>query len=171
MAIFNRSYYEEVLVVRVHPEFLAAQRLPTGEAGEALWRQRFEDIVHFERYLAHNGIRLVKCFLNVSKQEQRRRLLKRIEDPTKHWKFSAGDYAERLRWDDYQRAYEDMLRHTSTSEAPWYVIPADHKWLTHVAVAKVVLGTLCGLDLSYPELGDEQRAEMNHIKELLEQEG
>ncbi|HZU37650.1 MAG TPA: polyphosphate kinase 2 family protein [Gemmataceae bacterium] len=171
MAIFNRSYYEEVLVVRVHPEFLDAQRLPPGETGEALWQQRFEDIVHFERYLTHNGIHLLKFFLNISKEEQRQRLLKRIDNPAKHWKFSPSDYSERLRWEDYQQAYEDMLRHTSTPAAPWYVIPADHKWLAHLAVAKVLLGVLQGLDLSYPKLTKEQRAEMAHVKKLLEREG
>ena len=171
IGIFNRSYYEEVLVVRVHPELLQAEHLPPGQpSGDDLWSQRCADMVSFERYLGHNGIRVVKFFLNVSKKEQKKRFLERIDDPTKNWKLSPADYHERLRWDDYQAAYEDMLRQTSTAEAPWYVIPADHKWFTRLAVAQVVVSTLRDLKPRYPEVSDQQRRELARVRELLEKE-
>lgn len=170
VAVFNRSYYEEVVVVRVHPELLAAQRLPPGATGDGLWERRLEDIVAYERYLARNGIRTVKAYLNVSKEEQRRRLLKRIDDPAKQWKFSAADHSERLLWEEYDRAYEEALRATSTPEAHWYVIPADHKWLARLAVAELVAETLRGLDLSYPEPMPAAQAEMARVRALLERD-
>jgi PPK2 family polyphosphate:nucleotide phosphotransferase len=172
IGIFNRSYYEEVLVVRVHPGLLEAQRLPPGgPAGDAFWRARFADMVHFEQYLVRNGIRVLKFFLNVSREEQRRRFLKRIDDPTKNWKMSEDDYRERQHWDDYQAAYEDTLRHTSTAEAPWYAIPADHKWFTRLAVARIIVAALRELDPNYPEVSGQQKKELARIRELLEKEG
>jgi PPK2 family polyphosphate:nucleotide phosphotransferase len=152
IGIFNRSYYEEVLVVRVHPEFLAAQRIPNAKAGKALWKQRFEQINDFERHLTENGTTVVKFFLHVSKEEQRQRFLKRIDDPAKRWKFSAADLAERQRWDEYMEAYEKMLSATSTGAAPWYVIPADHKWVTRVLVSRVLVERIRSLDLEYPQI-------------------
>src|SRR4051794_8188214 len=171
IGIFNRSYYEEVLVVRVHPEWLEAERLPPGRpADDAFWHHRFHDIVHHEKYLTRNGIRVVKFFLNVSKGEQKKRFLKRIDDPAKNWKMSPADYQERLRWDDYQAAYEDMIRHTSTDEAPWYVVPADHKWFTQLVVARVTAEALRDLDPRYPGVTEEQRKELKRVRELLEKE-
>jgi PPK2 family polyphosphate:nucleotide phosphotransferase len=160
IGIFNRSYYEEVLVVRVHPEFLEAQRLPGKPGGERFWRDRFEDINAIEKYLVRNGISIVKFFLNVSRGEQKKRFLDRIERQEKNWKFSMGDIKERAHWDAYMDAYEDMLTHTSTEWAPWYVIPANHKWFTRAVVADVIVRTLKSLDLEYPE------TDPGHIKEL-----
>jgi PPK2 family polyphosphate:nucleotide phosphotransferase len=157
IGIFNRSYYEDVLVVRVHPEILDRQQLPPGTPrGERLWRQRYEDINAFEHHLDRNGTKVVKFFLHVSKEEQRRRFLSRVETPDKYWKFSAGDLAERARWDDYIEAFEDALTATSTRWAPWYVIPADHKHVTQALVAGVLTRTIEGLGLSYPTVTDEQ---------------
>jgi PPK2 family polyphosphate:nucleotide phosphotransferase len=171
IGIFNRSYYEEVLIVRVHPELLAAEKLPPEVAvDDDFWKHRFKDMVHFEGYLTRNGIRVLKFFLNVSKKEQKKRFLARIDDPAKNWKMSPADYRERLLWDRYQAAYEDMLRHTSTGHAPWYVIPADHKWFTHLAVANIVVDTLRELNPTYPEVSDRQRAELQRVRELLENE-
>jgi PPK2 family polyphosphate:nucleotide phosphotransferase len=167
IGIFNRSYYEEVLVVRVHPRILAAQKLPSGPRGAAFWRRRYEDINTFERHLARNGTLVLKFFLNLSKDEQRRRFLERIEEKDKHWKFSAADLAERAVWDRYQEAYEDMLNATSTAHAPWYVIPADHKALTRTLVAEFVVQGIRGLDLHYPRVTAEQEAELEQAKRAL----
>jgi PPK2 family polyphosphate:nucleotide phosphotransferase len=157
IGIFNRSYYEEVLIVRVHPEILAAQRIPGAKPTDKLWQARYEDINHFEQHLVRNGTVILKFFLNLSKEEQRRRFLERIRDPNKHWKFSASDMGERAYWDKYMQAYEDTLAATSTEWAPWYVIPADHKWISRALVAKIVTTAIEGLDLKYPEVSPEQR--------------
>lgn len=160
IGIFNRSYYEETLVVRVHPELLARQKLPPEVVTRRIWDDRFEDIRHFERYLHRNGILVRKFFLHVSKAEQKRRFLERIENPDKNWKFSAADVAERRHWRAYMDAYEDMIRRTATPEAPWYVVPADNKWFTRLVVAAAVIEALASLDLHYPEVGDRQRREL-----------
>ena len=156
IGIFNRSYYEETLVVRVHPEFLARQKLPARLVTKHIWKERFQDIRSFERYLARNGIVVVKFFLHVSKKEQKRRFLERAENPEKNWKFSAADMAEREHWDAYQDAYEDMIRRTATKHAPWYVVPADNKWFTRVVVAAAVIETLAALDVDYPKVDAAQ---------------
>src|SRR5258708_18293295 len=153
IGIFNRSYYEEVLVVRVHPEFLAKQKLPTKLVGKKIWEDRFEDIRNFEQYLARNGVVVRKFFLHVSKKEQKRRFLERIDDPLKNWKFSSNDANERDFWDDYMEAYEQMIQETATKESPWYVLPADNKCLTRVVVAAAGMDTMSHLDLEYPEAG------------------
>ena len=150
IGIFNRSYYEEVLVVRVHPEILGRQRIPAGLVNRRLWGDRYEDINAFERYLSRNGTMIRKFFLHLSKEEQKRRFLERLDEPSKNWKFSPGDLDERDRWDDYMRAYEQMLSRTSTKHAPWSIVPADHKWFTRLAVAELVVEALEGLDLSFP---------------------
>jgi PPK2 family polyphosphate:nucleotide phosphotransferase len=170
IGIFNRSYYEEVLVVRVHPELLAAQRLPEEVRGKDLWKRRFEEINNFERYLVDNGIVVLKFFLNVSKAEQKKRFLKRIDRPEKNWKFSAGDVKERACWDAYMAAYEDAFNHTSTPWAPWYIIPADHKWFTRLAVAAVIYQAMKDLDLSYPTVSDEHKQALLKAREILEKE-
>jgi PPK2 family polyphosphate:nucleotide phosphotransferase len=164
--IFNRSHYEEVLVVRVHPEFLAAQHLPHVKGD--LWKRRFREINDWEHMLADNGFPMVKIFLHLSKEEQKRRLLDRIDTPDKNWKFSMADVHERSHWDDYQNVYEDMLRHTSTEAAPWYVVPADHKWFTRVIVAEVLVATLMDLDPQYPVVSKAQRAELVEARDALE---
>ena len=156
IGIFNRSYYEEVLVVKVHPEILAAEELPASLVTPRIWAQRYEDINAFERYLSRNGTVIRKFFLHISKEEQRRRLLERLDEPSKNWKFQPGDLEERDRWDDYQRAYEQMLSKTSTRHAPWFVVPADHKWFTRVAIAELIGDTLEGLDLAFPKPTKEQ---------------
>jgi PPK2 family polyphosphate:nucleotide phosphotransferase len=158
IGIFNRSYYEEVLVVRVHPEFLAKQRLPEQLLGKDLWKRRHRDIRAFERYLAGNGVVIRKFFLHVSREEQRRRFLERIEQPEKNWKFSAGDVAERAHWKEYMAAYQDVIRETSTPHAPWMVVPADHKWFTRMVVAATVVDALGSLDLAYPTVDPAQKA-------------
>jgi PPK2 family polyphosphate:nucleotide phosphotransferase len=167
IGIFNRSYYEEVLVVKVHPEFLAGQRLPSQVVGKKIWDQRYEDIRGFERYLARNGTLVRKFFLNVSRGEQKRRFLERIEQPEKNWKFSAADVQERGHWKDYMAAYEQLLRETSTPTCPWYVVPADNKWYTRLVVAAAVVDALASLDLSYPEIGPKQRAELAAARKAL----
>lgn len=167
IGIFNRSYYEELLVVRVHPEFLAKQKLPPELVTKRIWDQRFEDVRNFERYLAHNGVVIRKFFLHVSKKEQKRRFLERIENPDKNWKFSANDAAERDYWDDYMEAYEDMIRHTATKECPWYVVPADNKWFTRVVVAGAVIDALADLKLAYPEVGEAKLKELAVAKRKL----
>jgi len=167
IGIFNRSYYEETLVVRVHPEMLARQKLPPRLVGKHLWQERFADIRHFERYLTHNGIVVRKFFLHVSKKEQKRRFLERIEDPDKNWKFSASDAAEREHWDEYMAAYEDMIQNTATEEAPWYVVPADNKWFTRAAVAAAIIDTLANLDLQYPQVGPAKLKELAAAKRTL----
>ncbi len=167
IGIFNRSYYEEVLVVRVHPEFLAKQKLPPKLVGKKIWEERFEDIRNFEQYLTRNGVIVRKFFLHVSKKEQKRRFLERIDDPQKNWKFSSNDAAERDFWDDYMQAYEQMIQETATKEAPWYVVPADNKWFTRVIVAAAVVDTLADLDLEYPEVGEDKLKELATAKKKL----
>ena len=157
IGIFNRSYYEELLVVRVHPEMLAKQKIPSRLVTKDVWKERFHDIRGFERYLGHNGIAVRKFFLHVSKGEQKRRFLERIDNPAKNWKFSASDAAERGHWDDYMRAYEDMIQGTATENAPWYVVPADNKWFTRLIVAAAVIDALDDLNLAYPTVGKAQR--------------
>lgn len=171
IGIFNRSYYEEVLVVRVHPEFLTGQKLPSALNTERIWEQRFQDIRAVERYLSRNGTVIRKFFLNVSREEQRKRFLKRLEDPQKNWKFSLADAKERERWDDYQQAYEEMIRHTSSPEAPWYVIPADAKWFVRLVVAAAVIETLEGLDLEYPRVDAAKQKDLDAARAALEAEG
>jgi PPK2 family polyphosphate:nucleotide phosphotransferase len=170
IGIFNRSYYEDVLVVKVHPELLTHQKLPPGKQGQAFWQARYEDINAFERHLVRNGTIILKFFLNVSKQEQKRRFLERLENPEKHWKFSASDLAERGFWDQYLEAYEDALSATSTDWAPWYIVPADHKWSTRAIVAKILTSTMRGLDLCYPEVTEAQHQELERARAQLEQE-
>jgi PPK2 family polyphosphate:nucleotide phosphotransferase len=160
IGIFNRSYYEETLVVRVHPELLAKEKIPQALVTRNVWKERFEDINGLERYLSRNGVVVLKFFLNVSKAEQKRRFLKRLEDKDKHWKFSASDLHERDHWSAYMRAYEDMIRYTATPHAPWYVIPADNKWFTRLAVARAVVDALEGLDLRFPKLTAGERKEL-----------
>jgi PPK2 family polyphosphate:nucleotide phosphotransferase len=169
IGIFNRSYYEETLVTRVHPELLAAQSLPDVDLKQ-IWQQRFQQINDFERYLTNNGTVIIKFFLHVSKAEQKKRFLERINEPEKNWKFSASDVQERERWDDYQAAYTDVFNHTSTKVAPWYIIPADRKWFTRLAVADIICSRLQQLDLAYPEISDEQRTQLSVAKKMLEQE-
>ncbi len=165
IGIFNRSHYEEVLVVRVHPEILERERLPRPAKGGELWKRRYQEINDWERYLAGNGIRIVKLFLNLSKEEQRTRFLRRLDLPDHNWKFSEADIAERARWDDYQEAFSEMLTHTSTDWAPWHVIPADRKWFMRIGTAAVLVHTLMEIDPHYPTVGKRRR------KELLEVEG
>jgi PPK2 family polyphosphate:nucleotide phosphotransferase len=167
IGIFNRSYYEEVLVARVHPEVLAAQHLPKSGVARNLWKDRFEDIRHIERYLSRNGVVIRKFFLNVSKREQRNRFLERLRDPAKKWKFSVSDVNERLRWKKYMSAYEHAISATSTRHAPWYVLPADHKWFTRLALAQVVIETLEGLDLRVPELSHRDHRDLRDAKRRL----
>ena len=167
IGIFNRSYYEEALVVRVHPEFLAKQKLPPSLVTKRIWKERFEDICSFERYLGRNGIVVVKFFLHVSKNEQKRRFLARAEEAEKNWKFSGSDMAERDHWDEYQNAYEDVIRNTATKYSPWYVVPADKKWFTRVVVAAAVIDTLRSLDLAYPAVDDARRTEIANAKKVL----
>jgi PPK2 family polyphosphate:nucleotide phosphotransferase len=171
IGIFNRSYYEEVLVVRVHPEILARQKTPASLVSRRIWAERYEDINAFERYLSRNGTLIRKFFLHVSKDEQRRRFLARLENPHKHWKWSDGDLEERARWDDYLDAYEAALTATSTEWAPWYVVPADGKPELRALVAGVLVHELSSLDLTYPSVSDEQRTRIEHARRLLEQEG
>jgi PPK2 family polyphosphate:nucleotide phosphotransferase len=167
IGIFNRSYYEETLVVRVHPEFLEKQRLPPDLITKDIWKDRFQDIRSIERYLARNGVAICKFFLHVSKKEQKRRFLERIERPEKNWKFSANDANERNYWDKYMDAYEDLICHTATKAAPWYVVPADNKWFTRVVVAAAVIDTLASLGLHYPKVSEEQLKELAAAKEAL----
>ena len=167
IGIFNRSYYEETLVVRVHPEYLAKQKLPPELVGKSIWQDRFRDIRSFERYLANNGVAVCKFFLHVSKKEQKRRFLERLETPEKNWKFSSADMNERGFWDEYQNAYEDMIQNTATKEAPWYVVPADNKWFTRVVVAAAVINTLGSLNLAYPEVGKDKLKELAAAKRAL----
>jgi PPK2 family polyphosphate:nucleotide phosphotransferase len=168
IGVFNRSYYEEVLVVRVHPQILAKQKLPTTLVTDRIWKERYEDIGAFERYLSRNGTVIRKFFLNVSKDEQRQRFLARLDQPEKNWKFAAADVEERRHWDEYMKAYEKMIEATSSDEAPWFVIPADHKWFTRLAVADVIVETLEGLGLHFPEVSEAQRQELQRARALLE---
>lgn len=167
IGIFNRSYYEETLVVRVHPEVLANERIPAALSSKQIWRERFQDIHAFERYLGRNGILVRKFFLHVSKKEQKTRLLARLEEPKKNWKFSLADVSQRKFWDDYMKAYEDTIRHTSTKDAPWYVVPADNKWYTRLVVAAALVESLESLDLAYPGVDPKLRRELEEGKELL----
>jgi PPK2 family polyphosphate:nucleotide phosphotransferase len=167
IGIFNRSYYEEVLVVRVHPGILEAQRTPPSLVSKHIWKERFEDICCFEQHMARSGTVIRKFFLNVSKQEQKRRFLERLEEPEKNWKFSASDVRERRCWDDYQEAYEDMIRNTASDTAPWYVVPADHKWFTRLVVSAVLVETLESLDLAYPTVDAAKHKELQAAKKGL----
>jgi PPK2 family polyphosphate:nucleotide phosphotransferase len=171
IGIFNRSYYEEVLVVRVHPEYLLAQHLPQKLVGKDIWDDRFKHIRNWERYLTKNGVVIRKFFLHVSKAEQKRRFLARLDEPAKNWKFSAADVKERGCWKAYMHAYEQMIRNTSTDYAPWYVVPADHKWFTRLVVAEAVIDALEGLDLSYPVLSPKHKRELAVARRLLLKQG
>jgi PPK2 family polyphosphate:nucleotide phosphotransferase len=171
IGIFNRSHYEEVLVVRVHPQYLQGQRLPAEGVGNQIWERRYREINEWERHLVDNGTRVVKLFLNVSKEEQRKQFLERIDDPTKSWKFSPADVAERQYWDDYQEAYAAMLGATSTSWAPWHVIPADHKWFARLAAAVVIISALVDIDPHFPAADAKRSEEMAAAKRQLEAEG
>jgi PPK2 family polyphosphate:nucleotide phosphotransferase len=170
IAIFNRSHYEEVLVVRVHPDNLAREMLPPDSVSKDVWNRRYREINHWERYLADNGIRIVKLFLNLSKAEQRRRFLRRIDRQEKNWKFSASDVHERQYWDEYQMAYSDMLTQTSTDWAPWYVLPADHKWVTRICAAAVIAQTLIEIDPQYPVPDPAEQRELMRARAELEAE-
>jgi PPK2 family polyphosphate:nucleotide phosphotransferase len=167
IGIFNRSYYEETLVVRVHREFLEKQKMPPELVTKDIWKERFQDIRSFERYLARNGVAICKFFLHVSNKEQKKRFLERIEEPEKNWKFSANDAKERECWKDYMEAYEDMIRNTAAKHAPWYVVPADNKWFTRVIVAAAVIDTLDALDLQYPQVSDSKLKELAAAKKGL----
>jgi len=168
IGIFNRSYYEETLVVRVHEEILAKQKLPEKLVTKNIWDERFQDIRNFEKYLARNGTIVRKFFLHVSKEEQKKRFLERIDNPEKNWKFSSADAKERGHWDEYMKAYEDMIRNTATKDSPWYVVPADNKWFTRLVVAAAVIDSLASLDLEYPEVGEEKLQELAEAKSLLD---
>ncbi|MBP1928171.1 PPK2 family polyphosphate:nucleotide phosphotransferase [Methanolinea mesophila] len=170
IGIFNRSYYEEVLVVRVHPELLDKQRLPPGKRGKKFWETRYRDINEFERHLAASGTLILKFFLHISKDEQKKRLLERLENEEKYWKFSLADLAERRYWDEYQDAYEKMLENTSTEHAPWYVIPADYKWAARALVADVITTRIQSLDLHYPAVTPQQMEEIRRAREILREE-
>jgi PPK2 family polyphosphate:nucleotide phosphotransferase len=170
IGIFNRSYYEEVLVVKVHPEILNQQKLPDGKRDQSFWNDRYDDINAFERHLVRNGTVILKFFLHLSKKKQKERFLERLERPEKHWKFSIADLAERQHWDAYMDAYEEALSATSTKWAPWYVIPADHKWVTRTLVADVLVSTIQNLDLRYPEISAEHKKQLAEAKQRLEKE-
>jgi PPK2 family polyphosphate:nucleotide phosphotransferase len=167
IGIFNRSYYEEVLVVRVHPEILQSQKIPASLCGKNIWEERYEDIRCFERHMARSGTVIRKFFLHVSKKEQKARFLARLDEPGKNWKFSAADIHERKYWDDYQAAYEEMIANTSSEQAPWYVVPADNKWFTRAVVSSVIVDTLESLDLDYPKVGAAERKELEAAKKIL----
>jgi len=171
IGIFNRSYYEEVLVVRVHPEILKKQKLPAQLMTGKIWEHRYEDICCFEKYLSRNGIVVRKFFLNLSRKEQKKRFLARLDHPEKNWKFSTADLAEREHWDDYMDAYQEMIRNTATDYAPWYVIPADNKWFTRLVVAAAVVDTMEGLDLAYPEVAPEMQQRLKAARAELERRG
>jgi PPK2 family polyphosphate:nucleotide phosphotransferase len=171
IGIFNRSYYEECLVVRVHPEILAREKIPPRLVNRNIWRERFEDISAFEKYLARNGTVILKFFLNVSKQEQRERFLDRLDEPSKNWKFSMADVSERALWARYQAAYQEVIRHTSTRAAPWYVVPADHKWFARVVIGSVIVSALDGLDLKFPKVDAAALQQFKQVRKALEEEG
>jgi PPK2 family polyphosphate:nucleotide phosphotransferase len=170
IGIFNRSYYEEVLIVRVHPELLAREKMPGQLVSDKIWQERFEEINAFEHFLSRNGILVLKFFLHLSKKEQKRRFLERLERPEKNWKFSINDVLERQYWEKYMRAYEDMLRNTSTKHAPWYIVPADHKWSSHLVVAEATIDAMESLDLSFPKMGSEKRKELKAAQAALKRE-
>jgi PPK2 family polyphosphate:nucleotide phosphotransferase len=167
IGIFNRSYYEEVLVVRVHPELLQKENLPASLVTKHIWRDRFEDINALERYLTRNGIAILKFFLHLSRKEQKRRFMERLDRPDKNWKFSTADVQEREHWDDYQDAYEDMIQNTASPNAPWYVVPADNKWFTRLVVAAAIVDALKGLKLAYPKVDGERKAELAAARKQL----
>ena len=167
IGIFNRSYYEETLAVRVHPEFLKKQKLPDGLISDHIWKNRFKDIRNFERYLARNGTVIRKFYLHLSKGEQKQRFLRRLDDPDRNWKFSANDAKEREYWKDYMHVYEETIRHTATKYAPWYVVPADNKWFTRVVVAAAVIEALASLDLAYPKVGKQKLEELEAARQVL----
>lgn len=171
IGIFNRSYYEECLIVRVHPEILAKQRIPQKLVTKNIWRERFEDISAFERYLSRNGTVVLKFFLNVSREEQRKRFLARLDEPEKNWKFSLADVAERKHWDRYQAAYQDMIHHTASAAAPWYVVPADRKWFARVVIGSVIVNALEKLDLQFPKVDRAALAQFDQARIALEKEG
>jgi PPK2 family polyphosphate:nucleotide phosphotransferase len=168
IGVFNRSYYEEVLVVRVHPEFLEKQHLPPNLVTDNIWQERFEDIRNLESYLTRNGIVVRKFFLNVSRQEQKKRFLARLDEPEKNWKFSEADVLERKHWREYMNAYQDAIRNTATPEAPWYVVPADHKWYMHVVVGSAIIQALKELKLEYPTVSGQRRKELEAARAALE---
>ena len=170
IGIFNRSYYEEVLVVRVHPEILENEKLPKSVVTKRIWEERFEDINNYERYATRNGIAVVKFFLHLSKKEQKRRFMERLDTPDKNWKFSSADVRERQFWDAYQEAYEDMIRHTASKHAPWYVVPADNKWFSRLVVSQAVVDALKGMDLKYPKVSGEERSALAKARKQLENE-
>jgi PPK2 family polyphosphate:nucleotide phosphotransferase len=167
IGIFNRSYYEEVLVVRVHPDILKAQKIPSSLVTKRLWDERFEDIRYFEQHMARNGTVIRKFFLHLSKKEQKARFLARLDQPEKNWKFSAADVRERECWDDYQKAYEEMIQNTATKHAPWYVVPADNKWFTRLVISAAVVETLEEMDLAYPTVNAEKRKQLDAAKKAL----
>jgi PPK2 family polyphosphate:nucleotide phosphotransferase len=168
IGIFNRSYYEEVLVVRVHPELLEAERLPAECVGGKIWKERYEEISGFERYATRNGIAILKFYLNLSKEEQKRRFLARLDEPEKNWKFSASDVRERRFWDEYQQSYEEMIRHTSSKKAPWIVVPADNKWFARLVVSSVIVHALEDMKLAYPVVSEDKRRELAAARRELE---
>lgn len=170
IGIFNRSYYEEVLVVRVHPNILEGQKIPSSLVGKKIWEERFEDICCFERHMARSGTVIRKFFLNVSKKEQKKRFLKRLEEPEKNWKFSPSDVKERECWDDYHEAYEEMIRNTATKHSPWYVVPADNKWFTRLVISTVIVDALESLKLDYPKVDPAKRKELEEAAKQLEKE-
>jgi PPK2 family polyphosphate:nucleotide phosphotransferase len=170
IGIFNRSYYEEVLVVRIHPEILANEKLPPSLVTKHIWQERFEDINHFEQYLTRNGIAVLKFFLHLSKKEQKHRFMERLDTPDKNWKFSAADVKERGFWDAYQEAYEDMIRHTASEDAPWYVVPADNKWFTRLIVSHAVVDALKRMNLKFPKLSAAEKAALAQARQQLESE-
>ena len=171
IGIFNRSHYEEVLVVRVHPDKLAAQKLPPALTGKDIWKHRFKSIRAFERHLARNGVLVLKFFLHISKEEQRRRFLARLDEPAKRWKFSMDDVAERQHWDEYMAAYEDAIRATSRKEAPWHIVPADRKWFARLVVARAMVDAIEGLDLAYPKVEGAALKEMRKVRKALAEKG
>jgi PPK2 family polyphosphate:nucleotide phosphotransferase len=171
IGIFNRSHYEECLVVRVHPEILAEEKTPSRLVTRNIWRERFEDISSFERYLARNGTIILKFFLNISKEEQRERFLARLDEPSKNWKFSMGDIAERALWGKYQAAYQEVIRHTSSEAAPWHVVPADHKWFARVVIGSTIVSALDTLNLRFPRAEKAALQEFKEVREALEHEG
>ncbi len=170
IGIFNRSYYEELLVVRVHPQLLENEKLPKSLVTKHIWQERYEDINNLERYATRNGIAVVKFFLHLSKEEQKKRFLERLDTPDKNWKFSASDVKEREFWDAYQDAYQEMIRHTATDYAPWYVVPADNKWFTRIVVSHAVVDTLKGMNLTYPKLSGAEKAALEEARKQLENE-
>jgi PPK2 family polyphosphate:nucleotide phosphotransferase len=170
IGIFNRSYYEEVLVVRVHPELLAHEKLPTERVTKKIWKERFEDITSFEQHLDRNGTIVRKFFLNLSKEEQKKRFLRRLKEPEKNWKFSEADVQERQYWDQYMEAYEDAIRNTASINAPWYIVPADNKWFTRLVIANAIIETLESLKLAYPKVDSEKKKHLEAAQKLLEEE-